>query len=290
MISEEMYVHNMIQPAQDTQRFDLVLSQYKRINILGWLFVLALVLIAGGSITLGMLLWGTYAHNFTFYLKWQDALLSLSWFIAFMALGGTVLAGRFLYALRKGYTQGMITLVDNTIRVRDLSSENIGSIFWLMNSAFWCFIAALFGLFPSILVGWTLHLPSPVLAIITTGIAVILGLAGLVISIVALSFIVIGCIGCVSFCRKLGSSHTYELNGRTNLRLDNFVLTIIQPDRPESMIDLHLLAREDQMRLLLLLRQNWIDAEQKWSPGFGTEVSRTLEAIDGGKDSSYEMP
>lgn len=269
----------MTKPVQDIQQFDLALSQYKRISTLGWLFVLALVMTAGITITFGILLWETYRHNFTFYLKWQDALLSLSWFIAFIALGGTVLAGRFLYALRKGHTQGMIILVGNTIHVRDLSPENLGSIFWVMNSAFWCFIAVLVGLFPSILLGWTLHLPYPLLIVISTGIAIILGLAGLVVSIIAISFIVIGCIGCISFCYRLGSSHTYELNGRTSLSIDKFVLTIIQPDRPESMIDLHLLSVKDQKRLLLLLRKHWIEAQQKWSPDFGAEIARTLETV-----------
>jgi hypothetical protein len=255
MISEEMLVHKMLQPVQDIQQFNLALAQYKRISTLGWLLVLALLLLAGGSIALGSWLWGTYTHNFTLYLKWQDALLFLSWFIALMASGGIVLAVRFLYALRKGYTQGMITLVGSTIRVRDLSPENLKSILWVMNTAFWCFSVALIGLFPGVLAGWTLHLPSPLLVVIATAIAVILGLAGLIISIVTLSVIVLGCIGCVSFCRQLGSAHTYELNGQTKLSIDNLVLTIIQPDRPEAMIDLHLLSEEDQTCLLLLLPQ-----------------------------------
>lgn len=251
MTSEEMYVYNMTQSGQ----FNLAFAQYKSITTLGWLLVIALVLLLCATIALGIWLWGTYTHNFTLYLKWQDALLSLSWFIAFMALGGTVLVGRFLYAVRKGYTQGMITLAGNSIRVRDLSSENLWSIFWVMNSAFWCFIAALVGLSPIILIGWTLHLSSPLLVVLATAIAVVLGLAGLAVSIVAISFIVIGCIGCISFGRRLGFSHTYELNGRTSLSIDKFVLTIIQPDRPESMVDLHLLSQEDQTRLLFLLSQ-----------------------------------
>jgi hypothetical protein len=148
-----------------------------------------------------------------------------------------------------------------------------------MNSAFWCFIAVLVGLCPSMLPGWTLHLSSALLVVIATTIAVILSLVGLVLSIVALAFILIGCIGCVSFCYKLGLSHTYELNGRTSLSIDNFVLTIIQPDRPESMIDLRLLSTEDQSRLLGLLHQRWIDAEQKWSPGFGEELAQALATV-----------
>jgi hypothetical protein len=267
----------MIQPTQDTQLFALSLRQYKRINTLGWLFVTALALIASGTITLGIFLWETYAHNFTPYLKWQDALLALSWFIAFITLGGIILAARFLHASRKGYTQGMIILIGNTIRVRDLSPENLKSIVGIMNSAFWCFIVALIGLTPAILIGWTLHLSPTPLLIITTAIAVILGLAGLIISIIALSFIIIGCIGTISFCRELGSWHTYELDAHTNLSIDNLVLTIIQVDRTESMIDLHLLSIEDQKHLLLLLRENWSESEQKWSPTFGVEVAQALE-------------
>jgi hypothetical protein len=238
------------------------------------------MMLAGASITLGILLGGTYAHNFTLYLKWQDALLLLSWFIALMALGGIVLVVRFLYALHKGYTQSMITLVGNTIHVRDLSPENLKSVLWVMNSAFWCFTVALIGLFPGILVGWTLRWPYPPLVVIATGIAVILGLVGLVISIIALSFLILGSIGCISFCRQLGSSHTYELNGQTKLSIENLVLTIIQPDRPESMIDLHLLSAKDQSDLLEQLRKCWIETEQKWSPNFGTELARALEGID----------
>ena len=273
-------MHNITQPIHDTQQFNLAPSQYKRISTLGRLFILALIILASGSITLGILLWRTYTHNFTFYLKWQDALLLLSWFIALMALGGIILAVRFLHALRKGYTQSMITLTGHTIRVRDLSPENLKSILWVMNSAFWCFTVALIGLFPGILVGWTLHLPHPPLVIIATGIAVILGLAGLGISIIALSFLILGSIGCISFCRQLGSSHTYELNGQTKLSIDKLVLTIIQPDKPESMIDLRLLSVEDRECLLLSLRKRWIDSEQKWSPSFGTELALALEGVD----------
>lgn len=271
-------MHNIIQPVQETQQFNLALAQYTRISTLVWLFILALLLLAGGSIVLAIWLWGTYTHNFTFYLKWQDALLLLSWFIALMALGGTVLTVRFLHALRKGYTQSMITLVDHTIRVRDLSPENLKSILWVMNSAFWCFLAALLGLSPWVLAGWTLHLPSPLLVIIATTIVGILGLVGLVISLISLSFIIFGTIGCVSFCRQLGSSLPYQLNGQTKLNIDNLVLTIIQPDKPESMIDLRLLSVEDRERLLLSLRKRWLDSADKWSPGFGAELALALKS------------
>ncbi len=269
----------MAETAQKMHQFHLGLAQYKHIRALGWLFVLTLVVVAASALVCGILLWGTYTHGFTPYLKWQDALLSLSWFITFIAVGGIVLAGRFLHTLHTGYKRGMVSVVSNSICVRDLSSENIRSIFWAMNSAFWCFIAVLVGLFPVILIQWTLHLPSVLLIVLATSIAVLLGLVGVIVSLVALSFIVIGCIGCISFGRKLGSSYAYELNGRTKLSLNTFVLTIIQPDRPESMIDLQLLSVEDQSHLLSLLRTCWSDAEQKWSPEFGAEVTQAIEAV-----------
>jgi hypothetical protein len=103
-----------------------------------------------------------------------------------------------------------------------------------------------------------MHLANPVTMVVTTGLAMLLSLAGIVVSIVALSFIVIGCVGCISFCRKLGSSHTYQLNGQATLRIDNFVLTISYPGSPESLVDLNLLAAEDQRQLLALLHKRWM--------------------------------
>src|SRR5579883_42915 len=264
-----------------SHRFDLDHRQYLRIRLKGMLFAAGLAICMALGIVAGIVLWRTYPHDFTWYVKWQDALLALSWCVAFVALGGMVLVLRFLYALHAGYTKGMVTLVDGqAITVRDLSPENLKSIFWIMNSTFWCFVVALVGLVPAILLGWTLPIPDLPLRILATTIAFLLSLAGLVVSIVSLSFIVIGCIGGVSFGRKLGSSRTYQLNGQAVVRIDDFVLTIIYPATPESMVDLNLLAPEDQRQLLALLRKRWLDVEQAWNPTLGEEIEEALEAAE----------
>lgn len=274
----------MIQTVTDTYRFDLARSPYTRIRMLGRLFFLGLIVCAIVGVVCGCLLRMTYAHDFTFYLKWQDALVALSWFIAFVSLLGSVLVVRFLYALRSGHTAGMVTFEGrssaSTVTVRDLSAENLKSIFWIMNSAFWCFVVALIGLVPAILIGWTLHIPSPVLMAFTTGLAVLLSLVGIGLSIIASVFILIGCIGGISFCRKLGSSHSYKLNGQATIRIDNFVLTISYPGNPESLVDLNLLSAEDQRQLLALLHQRWIDAKQVWNPTLGVEIEQALVAAE----------
>jgi hypothetical protein len=164
----------------------------------------------------------------------------------------------------------------STVTVRDLSPENLKSIIWILNSAFWCFGSALIGLVPAILVGWTLQITNPVLMVFTTGLAILLSLAGLVVSIISVVFLLISCVGGISFCRKLGSSHTYQLNGQATIRIDNFVLTISYPGHPESMVDLNLLSTEDQCQLLSLLHKRWIDAEQVWNPALGEEIEQAL--------------
>jgi hypothetical protein len=253
----------IVQLAQDTYRFDLGRAQYQRIRTIGLLFFCVLIICACVGITVGILLWKSYPHDFTPYLKWQDALLSLSWFMAFIILGGAVMVGRFLHALRAGYTQGMVTLVGNSaITVRDLSAENLKNIFWIMNSAFWCFVTVLVGLLPVMLIGWTLHLSNILLVILTTSIAILLSLAGFVVSIIAASFIVVGCIGLVSFCRKLGSSHTYQLDNHATIRMDNLTLAVTYPGTAESVVDVNLLAPDDRQQLLSLLRKRWVDQQQ----------------------------
>jgi len=250
----------IVQLAQDTYRFDLGRAQYRRIRTIGLLFFSTLIICACLGIAVGILLWKSYPHDFTPYLKWQDALLSLSWFMAFITLGGAVMVVRFLHALRAGYTQGMVTLVGNsTITVRDLSAENLKNIFWIMNSAFWCFVAVLVGLLPVMLIGWTLHLSNSLLVILTTSIAILLSLAGFVVSIIAASFIVVGCIGLISFCRKLGSSHTYQLDNHATIRMDNLTLAVTYPGTAESVVDVNLLAPDDWQQLSLLLRKRWMN-------------------------------
>lgn len=247
----------IMQRAQNTYRFDLGRAQYLHIRTIGLLFFCTLIVSACVGLAVGILLWKSYSHDFTPYLKWQDALFSLSWFIAFISLGGAVMAVRFLHALRAGYTQGMVTLVGNSaIIVRDLSAENLKNIFWIMNSAFWCFVTVLVGLLPVMLIGWTLHLPNLILAVLTTSIAILLSLAGLVVSLVAASFIVVGCIGLVSFCNKLGSSHTYQLDHQATIRMDTLTLTVTYPGMAESVIDLNLLAAPDQQQLQTIVRES----------------------------------
>ena len=159
------------------------------------------------------------------------ALLS---FIAFLSLGGKILVARFLYAVHCGYTRGMVTLTgSNALTVCDLSPLNLASVFWMMHSSFWCFVAALLGLSPAILIGWTVHLAHPVWSVVATGVAILLSIAGLVVSVVALVFILVGCFGAVSFTRKLGAPQLYQLSHQTVLRIDDFVLTIIHPVAPE---------------------------------------------------------
>jgi MFS family permease len=271
----------MVQPVINAYRFCLGRSQYKRVRARGWLFFGGFLLVALGALVLGGLLWGTYTHTFTPYLKWQDALVALLWFIAFASLGGSITVVRFLCALHAGYRQGMLTLTDdNTLTVRDLSHENLISIFWMVNSAFWCFVVVLVGLVPLILIEWTLHLPTPALAVLATGLAIILSLAGLAVSIIAAGFIVIGCIGAVSFCRKVGSSHVYKLSSEITLRIDNFVLTIICPGKAESMIELDLLTPGDQCDLLSLLYKRWKGALGQWNPELGEEITQALEKAE----------
>jgi MFS family permease len=264
----------MIEPVKDTYRFDLAWSQYTRIRWMGWLFFAGLMICTVIGVLSGAWLWTTYVHDFTWYLKWQDALVALSWFFAFNTLGGAVLVARFLYALRQGYTAGMVTFEGkNTLTVRDLSPENMKSIFWLMNGAFWSFVVTLIGLVPAILVGWTMHISNPVLMVVTTGIALLLSIAGLVVSIAAIAIIVIGLAGGISLGQRLGSYHTYQLNGQATIRIDNFVLTVSYPSNPESMVDLNLLSADDQKKLLDLLHQRWVDAQQVWNPELGAEIA-----------------
>lgn len=273
-----------MQPIPDTYCFHLGCTQYQRVKLRGWLFLASFVVAASVSFFLGCLLWKSYTHVFTPYLKWQDAVVALLWFIAFISLGGSGVVVRFLCELHAGYHKGTLTLDSkNILKVRDLSHENLISIFWMMNSAFWCFVAVLVGLIPLILIEWTLHIPSPLLSIVATGLAILLSLAGVVVSMIAAVFIVIGGIGAINFCRKLGSSHIYRLSSEHTLRIDNFVLTIIHPGRPETMVDLDLLTAEEQRRLLSLLYKRWKDAQEAWNPCFGDEIEQALEKAEPGE-------
>lgn len=267
----------MIQTAANTYVFYPSSASYIRTRLLGWLLILASFTIAAVFAALAIRLWPTYSHTFTPYLKWQDALFASCWYIVLLLLGGSILVARFLYALHAGYYRGVFILEgDSTIIVRDLSPKNYSSIYWAVGAALSCFMAALVGLVPEILIGWTLHLPHPALVIMCTAGAIALSLAGLAITLVASSFIVIGWVGCVSFCRKMGAPQTYRLTKQTMLRIDGFVLSITHPDQQESMFDLNLLDVEDQHRLLYLLHKHWLDAGRPWNPCLGEEIEAAL--------------
>ncbi|MGH2510176.1 MAG: hypothetical protein ACRDHZ_22590, partial [Ktedonobacteraceae bacterium] len=219
----------------------------------------------------------TYTHNFTLYLKWQDALVASGWCVTLVSLGGCVLVLRFLYALRQGYAAGMLMLEDgNKLSGRDLSPKNLISIFWAVATTFACFAVMLIGLAPAVLIGWTLHLSNPVLLVFSTIAAFLLSLAGLVLSLPCGAFFVIGLVGGVSFCQKMSALQAYTLNNQTSLRLDGSVLAIIYPDRPESLFDLQLLIPDDQRHLLTLLRERWVEAERSWNPTLGDEIEEAL--------------
>jgi len=256
----------MLQSISNTRTFYQDRAAYIRTRRLGWLMCGAFFLGTLLSLALSFKLWGTYTHVFTFYLKWQDALVALLWFIAFLTLGGGILVLRFLRAVRIGYIKGVFSLVDTTqIQVRDLSAENLASIFWILNASFWCFVTVLVGLVPTILIGWTLHITPVPLAFVATVLATLLSLAGFVLSVIFASFIVVGCFGAVSFWQKLGLVHTYKLDTHTIVRCDGNVITVIYPDMPESMFDLNMLDRSDKQALLALLRERWVVSERLWS-------------------------
>ncbi len=256
----------MLQSISTTRTFYQDRAVYIRTRRLAWLMCAAFFLGTLLSLVFSFKLWGTYTHVFTFYLKWQDALAALLWFVAFLTLGGGILVLRFLHAVHIGYIKGVFSLVNTThILVRDLSAENLASIFWILNASFWCFVTVLVGLVPTILIGWTLHITPAPLAVVATGLAALLSLAGIVLSVVFASFIVVGCFGVVSFWQKLGLVHTYRLNSHTIVRCDGSVITVIYPDMPESMFDLNMLDSGDKQVLLALLRERWVASERLWS-------------------------
>jgi len=257
--------------------FRLGRTSYRRTRLLGWLLLSAFLLCAIVSIVLSIHLLPTYPHTFVPYLRWQDILAVTCWYIALISLGGCILVVRFLYALHAGYSKGMLTLIGKrTLVARDLSHKNLASIFWAVGTAFSCFIGMVVGLVPEMLIGWTLSLPHPALMIFATGAAIALSVAGLAVTLPATSFIFIGIIGCISFCKKLGAAHIYQLTQQTTLRIDSRVLTIIYPDTPESMIDLNSLEAKDQRYLLFLLHKRWIDAQRSWNPSLGEEIEAAL--------------
>jgi hypothetical protein len=277
----------MIQAAhQNAELFRLGRRAYKRIGTLGWLLFNAFLICAFICAVLGAWLLTTYSHAFTPYLKWQDALVALCWWMSLISLGGCVLVARFLHALHAGYREAMLTFIGNeTLIVRDLSPENLASICWIAGIALVCFLAALLGLVPLMLLGWTLHLPHLILAVPITALVIVLSVAGLLVSAIIMICIIMSCIGCISFCRKLAAPQTYQLNAQTTLTINShegidipshdkprsyisginlgarggrdpsgsYVLTIISSNKPESLINLNLFDEDDQRQLLYLL-------------------------------------
>lgn len=271
----------MAQSNDKIYQFSLASQAYKRTSRLAWLmcggFLLCVLLGTAG----GFLLWPTYTHEFVFYLKWQDALVACSWCIALVSLGGCILVLRFIHALRRGFQEAMLTLEGkNRLSGRDLSPKNFTSIFWAVATTFSCFAVMLIGLIPAALLGWTTHLANPVLLVFATVVAFLLSLGGLVLSIPFGAFFIIGLVGGVSFCRKMGASQTYVLSSQTILRINGFVLAVIHPEKPESLFDLQLLEPQDQRQLLTLLRERWNEADYAWNPTLGEEIEAALRRTD----------
>lgn len=268
----------MIQSALHTYLFRLGRKAYIKTGLLGWLLFTAFFVCAVSAAFFGVKLLPTYNHDFTPFLKWQDALFVLCCYISLISLVGCTLIVRFLYALRAGYRKEMLVLSDSVLTVRDLSHENLSSIFWLVGTALSCFLVTLAGLVPEMLLGWTLHLASPLWSVVGTVTMIILSIAGLAIALPSFSFVLIGLVGSISFCQKMGSPHIYHLTNQAALSIDGFVLTIIYPDAPESMIDLNSLNPEDQRLLLYLLREHWLGEQRTWNPELGDEIETALQA------------
>jgi len=222
----------------------------------------------------------TYSHAFTPYLKWQDALVALCGFILLDSLWGCALIIRFLWTLRAGYKQEMLTVSEGALTVRDLAPQNLASIFWMVGTWLSCFVAVLVGLIPEMLIGWTLQLAHPVLATFATIAAIVLSVVALAVMLPALSFVIIGGFGVVSFWRNIGAPHVYRLSGQASLSIEGFVLTIMYPDAPESMLDLNMLDPEDRRYLLHLLRERWHGARDVWNPRLGDEIEAALAVTE----------
>lgn len=261
--------------------FYLSHASYKRTRLLVLILVVASLMIAIVCAVLSVRLWSSYTHKFTPYLKWQDALLATLCYVSLILIGGSIMVVRFYYAVRAGFYQGMfIQRGGSTLIVRDLSSKNLLGIYWAIGTTLSCFIAALVGLIPEILIGWTLHLPHPILVVICTGVAILLSLAGLVVTLVATSFIVIGLMGCFSYCRKIGAPQTYQIDRHTTMLLDDLVLSITQPHQQESVFDLNLLDLRDQQHLFSLLYKCCLDAKCAWNSGSDEEIEAVQKEAD----------
>ncbi|HZU67549.1 MAG TPA: hypothetical protein VFA09_09740 [Ktedonobacteraceae bacterium] len=266
----------MIESQEAPFIYRLKRTSYLHTRRIAWLLIAGSFVCAVACILLSLRLFPTYSHTFTLYLKWQDALLATLVFTALLALGSCVLVLRFLYALQAGYSRWMLQLQGNTFTGRDLSPKNLSSIYWLVSTVFGCFLAALVGLVPLILIGWTLRLPHPLLVVLGTSLASILSLAGLIVTAIALAFVLIGFAGSISFCRKMGAPQTYNLTQQASISINGFVLSILYPDQQESLFDLNLLEPADARHLLHLLHERWFAAQSDWNPTLGQEIEEAL--------------
>ncbi|HKV58522.1 MAG TPA: hypothetical protein VJO32_09570 [Ktedonobacteraceae bacterium] len=270
-----------IYPAQNATVFYPTRQAYQRNRQFA---ILLVILSAFGSALLAIsaiFFWPTYTHPFTPYLKWQDALLAILCYGSFILLIASITLFRFYLACRQGYRRGILILQPQGIlTVRDLSPKNFASIYRMIGSSFTCFLVTLIGLAPCILIGWTLHLDHLIFILLTTAVAIAISLAGLTVSLIFGTFVVISLIGARAFTRTLGASHTYHLTKLTTLRIDNNVLTITCPDRPETLFDLNLLHPHDQQHLLQLLhlhpRQDSI-AQPRQRPLLGQHIEAALQ-------------
>ena len=229
----------------------------RRTRLLATLIIIFTLL---GSILLALTAYRfepTYTHPFTPYLKWQDALLATLCYGSLILFIASIILVRFHFACRQGSRQGILILQpQSTLTVRDLSPKNFHAIYRMVGSSFACFLVTLIGLSPCILIGWTLHLSHLILMLLTTAIAIAVSLAGLVLSLIFGTFLIICIIGARALSRALGAPHTYHLTTLTTLRVDNNTLTITCPNRPETLFDLNLLHPHDQLHLLQLLQQH----------------------------------
>lgn len=252
----------MIQSATDTYLFRLGTAAYSYARTRSWLWLGGFFLMGLSTLLLGLHLWPTYVHTFTWYLRWQDGLVSLFFFITLLCLGGCLFSLRYMVALHAGHSHDLLTVSqDHTLTIRDLSPENLIGVFWMLHAAFWCFITVLVGLVPEVLLGWTLRLPSLSLVILATTVAVLLSIGGLVLSITFGWFILMGIFGAGPLFLKLGAPCTYKLDIHMVLRIDGTVLTVIYPGKPESTIDLAALDEDDKKVLLPLLKEYIVDTQ-----------------------------
>ena len=268
--------HNILAAAAHPIIFYPAPQAARRTRLLATLLIILTLL---GSILLALIAYRfepTYTHPFTPYLKWQDALLATLCYGSIILFIASIILARFHFACRQGSRQGILILQSQgTFTVRDLSPKNFHAIYRMVGSNFACFLVTLIGLSPCILIGWTLHLSHLILMLLTTAIAIAVSLAGLALSLIFGTFLIIGIIGARALTRALGAPHTYHLTSLTTLRVDNNILTITCPNRPETLFDLNLLHPHDQLHLLQLLQQHTRQDSLAYSP---TPLDQQIEA------------